>query len=344
MKFSKTVLEGIAYHLPEDVWTSQAIEKRLEPLYQRLGLREGRLEFMTGIKERRLWPKGVLFSTVASEAAEKLFSKTQVKRESVDALIYCGVCRDRIEPATAAYVHRQLDLSERVQIFDVSNACLGFLNGVLVGTAMIESGQAQHVLIVAGENGRSLIENTIDRLNAGDLDREGIKPYFANLTMGGGAVAGLLSLKGAQNAAKPRFIGGVCSTDSKANQLCEGGVGENQCLEMQTEAEKLLEAGISLAKKNWEKFLETINWREDTIDRIICHQVGHRHQLALLEGLGIDKAKDFSTFGYLGNIGSAALPVTLAKAMEGGVIEPGDCVALLGIGSGLSSIMLSMEF
>lgn len=344
MKFSKTVLEGITYHLPDEIWTSQKIEKDLEPLYQRLNLNEGRLEFMTGIKERRLWPLETLPSKVASAAAEKLLNQTKVKRDAIDTVIYCGVCRDRIEPATAAYVHQQLGLSNKVQIFDLSNACLGFLNGILMGASLIESRQAQNVLLVAGENGRSLVENTLIRLNKGDLDREGIKPYFANLTIGAGAVAGLLCAKVAHNVHKPKIVGSSYLTDTAANQLCEGGVGENTFLEMQTEAEALLEAGIALAKKNWIQFLDTLHWREDTIDRIVCHQVGLRHQLALLEALGIDASKDFSTFSYLGNTGSAGLPIALAKAMEENFIEPGDCVALLGIGSGLSSIMLGMEF
>ena len=64
----------------------------------------------------------------------------------------------------------------------------------------------------------------------------------------------------------------------------------------------------------------------------------------MLESLGIPQQKDFATFNWLGNTGSAALPVTLAIACEQGFIVPDDQVALLGIGSGINSIMLGVQW
>ena len=55
MKFNTVAIESIAYALPDEVWSSLKIERCLQDLYQRLGLREGRLELMTGIRERRFW-------------------------------------------------------------------------------------------------------------------------------------------------------------------------------------------------------------------------------------------------------------------------------------------------
>ena len=56
MKFTRVAIESMAYALPEDVYSSLDIEQRLSPLYSRLKLPQGRLELMTGIRERRLWP------------------------------------------------------------------------------------------------------------------------------------------------------------------------------------------------------------------------------------------------------------------------------------------------
>ena len=56
MLYQNVCLEAIAHTLPEEVVTSAEIEARLEPLYTRLRLPEGRLELMTGIRERRFWP------------------------------------------------------------------------------------------------------------------------------------------------------------------------------------------------------------------------------------------------------------------------------------------------
>ena len=67
MKFSQVAIESIAYALPDEVWTSADVEAKLASVYERLRLPEGRLELMTGIKERRFWPAG----TPASVASAK---------------------------------------------------------------------------------------------------------------------------------------------------------------------------------------------------------------------------------------------------------------------------------
>jgi len=46
----------------------------------------------------------------------------------------------------------------------------------------------------------------------------------------------------------------------------------------------------------------------------------------------------------LGNIGPAALPISLAQAAEAGRLQPGDHVGLLGIGSGLNCSMMSVTW
>ena len=70
--------------------------------------------------------------------------------------------------------------------------------------------------------------------------------------------------------------------------------------------------------------------------------MGRAHQKLLYETLGLDESKDFCTFPELGNVGSVSLPITLALAMERGLIQKYERSALLGIGSGLSSIMLGV--
>ena len=44
MRFEKVYIEGLGYHLPENIVTSAEIENRLAPLYDRLKLPQGRLE------------------------------------------------------------------------------------------------------------------------------------------------------------------------------------------------------------------------------------------------------------------------------------------------------------
>ena len=332
----------MAYALPNEIWTSAMIEDALSPLYRRLHLPYGRLEAMTGIQERRHWGPDTLPSTVAIEAGENLLRENNIDCKTIDVLIHASVCRNRLEPATAAYVHQGLKLSEKTQIFDLSNACLGILNAIIVGASMIEAGTAHSVLIVSGENGRSLLDNTIHTLNQDAmLTRKTLKPYFANLTIGSGAVALLLRSAKEVSTPKPLILGGIVRTNSSANTLCEGHASASG-LAMQTQATALLEAGIQLSSNAWQDFKAELCWDEATPQHIITHQVGYQHQKRIYDALHLDIAKDFSTFQKFGNTGSVALPLSLCQAHEAQRIRNCDNVLLLGIGSGLSTAMLGI--
>ena len=71
MIYQNVCLEAFAYTLPDEVVTSAEIEALLEPLYARLRLPEGRLELMTGITERRFWPRGTLAGQKAPTRRER---------------------------------------------------------------------------------------------------------------------------------------------------------------------------------------------------------------------------------------------------------------------------------
>jgi len=208
---------------------------------------------------------------------------------------------------------------------------------------MIESGQIRRALVVSGENGRPLLERTLKTLLTGNFSRRTIKPYFANLTIGAGAVAYVVTHIEDAPPFAPQIRGGVVETDSAASLLCQGDSATGGELEMLTEAEELLEAGLKVAGRGWTRFQQHLGWNPENIDRVICHQVGRVHQRRLLETLAIDASKDFITYDTLGNVGSVSLPLTLARAIEAGAVRHDHRVALLGIGSGLSAMMLGVE-
>lgn len=343
MKFSHVTIESIAYALPEEVWTSDEVEAQLAEVYARLKLPAGRLELMTGIRERRFWPPGTSASEASARAGEAVLAQSSFDRSEMDLLIHAAVCRDRLEPATAAYVHGLLDLPGHAQIFDLSNACLGFLNAMVVAASMIESGQIGRALICAGENGRPLVEHTIRQLKNPELTRKSIKPYFANLTIGAGAVAAVLCRQELAPVSSLQLRAAAVETDSSVNALCQGD-SAGDALEMLTDSEALLVAGIQVAQRNWARFAAVTGWTPATPDRVLTHQVGKAHTRELFQALGLDMAKDFTTFETLGNVGSVSCPVTLACAIEAGALAPGHKAALLGIGSGLSSMMLALEW
>lgn len=344
MKFEHTCIESLAVALPDEILTSTQIEERLRPLYERLKLPVGRLELMTGIRERRVWPEGTRASDASAAAGKAVLAKSALKAEQVELFIHSAVSRDMLEPATASFAHRKIGLPGTAQIFDVSNACLGFLNSLTVAAGMIESGQIRCALVVAGENSRPLVEQTLATLLGQPLTRNEIKPYFANLTIGSGAVAALVCHRSLVKGRVHRLLGGVARAATQHSELCQGDTHGADSLAMQTDSEQLLVAGIALAQETWREFSGAHGWARESFGRFICHQVGSTHRRKLYEALGLELAKDFSTFETLGNTGSVALPATLAAALDAKVVREGDRVGLLGIGSGLNCLMLALEW
>ena len=341
MNFTRVGIEAMAYALPSKVVTSDELEACLSPLYDKLNLQYGRLELMTGIRERRFWPSSHLPSQASAEAGRKLL-ENGIGSKQIDMLVHSSVCRDRLEPATASYVHRELQLGPDTQIMDVSNACLGFINSVVLVAGMIESKQIKRALVVAAENGKPLIDQTITHLNEGMHDRKSIKPFFANLTIGAASVAWSIADKDLLPAGSPLMGTYASETDSSFNHLCEGDSASDGML-METHSEELLESGIKVAKGAWIKLLNDSGWEPDTAELIITHQVGKAHTNAVLHALHLNPDKNFSTFEKLGNCGSSSLPITYTLACEENPDRLVSKTVLLGIGSGLSSLMLCLN-
>ena len=218
------------------------------------------------------------------------------------------------------------------------------MNSLTLAAGLIESGQIRCALVVAGENSRPLVEQTLKTLLASPLSRNEIKPYFANLTIGSGAVAAVVCHRSLVKGKAHRLLGGVARAATQHSELCQGDTHGADSLAMQTDSEQLLLAGVALAQDTWREFSGAHGWAGDSFQRFICHQVGSTHRRKLYEALGLELAKDFSTFETFGNTGSVALPATLAAAVEAGAVLEGNRVGLLGIGSGLNCLMLALEW
>jgi acyl-CoA:acyl-CoA alkyltransferase len=347
VKFKHVRLVGISVTLPSQLITSDEIEQRLAPLYDRLKLPPGRLELMSGISSRRIWSPGTVPSGPSIESGNSLLEELNWDRNTVGCLIHASVCRDFLEPATASKVHHGLGLPNQAWVYDVSNACLGIMNGAVQIASLIESGAIRSGIVVGTENSRPLLESTITALN-GDmrLTRQSVKPAFASLTIGSGSCAGLLAHDDLVPDAT-QFLAAVAEARTEFHDLCrsdqDAGGAEMQPI-MDTDSEKLLHEGIATGVAAMQRFLPESGWNREQIDRTVCHQVGGKHRAMMLESLGLSTERDTATFPWLGNTGSVALPMTLAVAAKQGDIQTGNRVAMLGIGSGINSVMVAANW
>ena len=336
---SNVVIEALAYELPTHRITSAFIEEQIGGTLARLGVPRGTLEGLTGIAERLFWDRGVTPSDAATLAARKAIDKAGIDPQKIGAIISTSVCKDFIEPSVACLVHGNLKLSPSCINFDIGSACVGFLDAMEIVKMMIETGRIEYGLIVDGEGSREVVEATIERLQGPDVTMETYRESFASLTLGSGAAAMLLCHK--DKASAGHLINDcVKLAATQFNRLCRG-----QRDRMVTDAQALLIAGVEVAAATWKLACEKIrNWSDDTIDEYVPHQVSQANMDALNATLGLTPEKSYLTFPKLGNVGPAAVPISLAMADEAGRLKSGSHVAILGIGSGLNCSMVSLTW
>jgi acyl-CoA:acyl-CoA alkyltransferase len=213
--------------------------------------------------------------------------------------------------------------------FDIGNACLGFMNAVHVASTMIDSGAIQYALIVDGEGSRYTQQVTLDRLRRPETTAGDVFAEFASLTLGSGAAAMVLGHTDRHPDAH-RVVAGTARAASQHHRLCVGDLDR-----MTTDTAGLLAAGLDLAAEAWAAAAAEFGaWATD-VDWYVMHQVSKVHTTMLCERLGIDPAKVPLTYPQYGNIGPAAVPITLAGVQH--QIQPGQRVLCLGIGSGLNT-------
>jgi len=347
MKYSKVFIDSFGYELAPVVVTSAELESRLEPLYKTLHFTPGQLQALTGIRERRWWEPGFPLSRGAAAAGKKALAAGGLAPSDLGAVIYTGVCREQFEPATACRVAASLGISGNAAVFDLSNACLGVLNGILEVANRIELGQIRAGLVVSCESARDINDIMISRMLA-DRRMENFASALATLTGGSGAVAVLLTDGSFSNSGRRRLRGGMTLAAPEHHALCLWGLtpdGKGGFVQsMSTDAVNVMNFGVELGMRTWERFLPEMEWNAGDVDRVVCHQVGSAHQSAILKTLGIPLDKDFTTYEFLGNMGTVSLPLTAALADERDILEKGDRVAMLGIGSGLNCMMLGVDW
>ena len=346
MRYKRVRIAAISYEMAPNVVTSVLLEQRLAPAYKQLGIPLGQLEPLTGIRERRYWNPEQTMADGATGAGRKVLAASAIDPREIGMAIYAGVCRDNLEPATACAVSNGLGLSGACEVYDITNACLGVLNGMVQVANAIELGHIRAGLVVSCESARQIVDETIDQLLA-DPNMELFKQSLATLTGGSGAVAVLLT----NESLSPNghtLLGGVARSACEHHKLCRWGpvsglLGTTPQI-METHAIEVLKNGVALGASTYRDFVQELDWTVAGPEKIICHQVGATNRDSILKALEISPEQDFSTFPYLGNIGTVSLPITAALAEERGFLERGDRVGFLGIGSGLNCLMLGLDW
>lgn len=338
-KNNSCVIKASSFYPPTEMYSSADIENQLSSIYEKLHLPYGRLEEMTGIKQRGFYDEALFPSDIAALSAKQLLQDEAIDSNEIQALIYCGVCRDGQEPSTSSKVHHLLGLANSCLHFDVSNACLGIMNGIQLAYHLLQNERFHNVLVTTGENSAPLMKKLISELNHNpSFNRKTIKPHIASLTLGSASLSFLISRQDITNHS-PKIYGFHWLTNTKNYNLCHA-TGDYRNPEMVTDSEHLLHEGIELGKNLWNSWPSE---HKKNLSFYVCHQVGKAHEELLKNSLGLHNLNTMKSYDQFGNTGSAAVGLSWHLALKNNHFKKGQQGVWLGIGSGLNAMIMHVE-
>jgi 3-oxoacyl-[acyl-carrier-protein] synthase-3 len=320
-------IAAIAVHLPE----------------RRLGNEELQREFpdwtvekiaaKTGIDSRHIAADDEFSSDLAIGAGRALFAEHDVDPSSIDLLIVCTQTPDHLLPSTSLLVHAALGLRSDCGAFDFTLGCSGYVYGLGIAKGMIDSGQAERVLLITADTYSKLL-NPADR---------SVRTIF-----GDGAAATLLVRA---DRGVNRVVYGSDGTGAAALAVPGGGLAPGSRFPAALPAARgLTDTGhdlymdgpavfnftLRVVPESVERLLTATGVDHGDVDTWVLHQanafmLGHlRRKLAIAEDRFVVDMAD------VGNTVSSSIPIALARAMRNGRTPPGSRSVLLGFGVGLS--------
>lgn len=309
-----------------------------EELEQRFGV-EAMQKVLAGagIRNRRIAPDGVCGSDLAFNAAERLFHRYQIDRQSIDLLIFCTQSPDYWLPTTACVLQHRLQLKKQCAAFDINLGCSQYVYALSVAHSMLVSGCASRALVLTGDTmsrtvhpkDRSVVPLMGDAGSATLLgtamDGEGFLRFELG-TDGSGYKHLMIPSGGARQPWSNETA--IESTDSEGNirtkqNLYMNGVG-------------IFHFAISTVPAVVQSIVAKQSMTMEDIDLFLFHQANKYMIDYLLKKLKIPAERTHLYLEEVGNTSGSTIPLLLADALRAGKVKPGSTILSIGFGVGLS--------
>ena len=326
-----SMLSGAGAYLPKTVVSSEELMR--EAKSDAIGVRFEFLERSTGIKERRVALQDDSYATLAFKASRKAIADAGIEPTDIDGVIYCGIDTEYPEPSTAHEIQGMLG-AHNAACLDISNACLGLLNGVSIADLYIGSGAAENILVCTGEKPSVVTYDVIKQLK-GDRSKENFRRLLGAFTVGDAGGAFVVTKSGGG----PKLDVMRFKTNSRHADLCYAKQQDGY-IEFEMNMETISRAMIAEHEEMMPGTYASLGWGSEQIGALYCHQVGARphRKMAQMASVPINKAP--ITYDYYGNLTSA----TFAVNYDANRPKKNDKILFLGAGSGLSICQIGLDF
>jgi 3-oxoacyl-[acyl-carrier-protein] synthase-3 len=283
-------------------------------LAERLGVSEDWIVSRTGIRARPVAAPDERLSDFAARAGERALSLAGVDAAEIDLVLVATLTQDELMPNAAPIVAHAIG-ADRAGAIDLGAACTGFLSGLSLGAAQIESGRAERVLLIGADFTTRIV----------DWDDKRTAPLF-----GDGAGAAVLGPSGGEFGAIGPIVLGADGSGAPAIHI------DHSDRKLRMDGPEVYRHAVA---RMGEATLAAVDGAELTledIDLFVYHQANGRILRALAEKLELPTDRVVDVIENLGNSSAATLPLGLAEAERDGRLTPGAKVLLSAFGAGFT--------
>lgn len=317
---SSVSIDHIAVYFPEETVSN-------EQLALRFNTNAERIYKNTGIVKRYTAGKGEIPSDMAFKAAEILFRDKQVNRSEIDFLIFCTEGFDHKGPSTSCLLQHRLNLGNHIGCIDLPYGCSGYVYGVGIAKALLESGMAKKVLFltadiptkVSHKNDLELHSIFSDIGTASVITRAESKQHFVFGTDGSG------------------YNNLIVDQSATRNPQIEGNFLEGLPYgHMKMNSTEIFLFAVKRVPQLVNEVLEKYKLGVNDVDLFVFHQASYFMLEVIRKKSKIPKEKFVISIENYGNSVSSSIPVALHDAEQRGVLKRGMRVMLAGFGIGYS--------
>lgn len=321
---------GLGAYLPQRILSNSDLEKMVETSDEWILSR-------TGMSERRIAAADETTSHMGLAAAKQALEDAKLSPDSVDMILVATMSSDYITPSTSALIQAGL-AAENAAALDIQAACTGFLYGLSLAKAYIESGTYHNVLVIGSEKLSAFVDYT-DRNTC--------------VLFGDGAAAAVVSDAGAGYT-----IGGLTLgvDGTQASLICVPGGGSKNptssttvdekmhCIRM--EGKEVFKHAVRRMSAAIQASLEKMGILQDSISWMVPHQANKRIIDALAKQFSLPGDRIYKTVHKYGNTSASSIPIALQELVSSHQIDVGEHILLVAFGAGLtwgSAVLTKIE-
>jgi len=304
--------KSIGAYIPDEIRSNQWFIDRMDTSDEWITKR-------TGISERRIASNEDNTSDLGTKASEIAIERAGLKAEDIDLVVCATISPDYMcMPSTACLISEKLGIKD-VMALDISAACTGFVYGLSVAKAFIESGMKKNVLIIGAEKLSNIVDYT-DRTTC--------------MLFGDGAGAAVIS---ATENKEEAIVDINCSADgAQKDLLLTPGIQSGEAQFMQMKGNETFKVAVRTLTSDVKMIMERNNYSNDDIDLFIPHQANYRIIKAVGDALKFKDDQKVLTVHKYGNTSSASIPMAINDCYENGRLKQGDTILLDAFGGGLT--------